>query len=216
MANNKYFNSLYDNTEQDLFSDIIQEVIAINGYDVVYIVRDMEKMDELLREESLSAFRTTYIIDAYLETPESENMQRYMSKFGFRFEDNTEIVISTKSWEALPTGFPQPREGDMIYIGNPDVQYGAMINCMYQITQVSDNKSDTSRYGKVVSFRLSLSSANKSYSNIAETSYTDINDMLSVDKKKENKTTVKKVADEFADVNIVPMSNPLHKWGIDK
>lgn len=212
MATNKYFQTLYDNNEQSLFSDIIQENISIYGMDVLYIVKDNIEMDELLREPKLSSFNTTYKIDAYIEDNEAQNMQKYMSKFGFRFEDNTDIIISSLSWDCLGTGFTQPREGDLIYIGNPDTQYGSFINSMFQINQVWDNRTDTSKYGVVVSFRLSLSTVNKNYNNIMETPYNDINDMLNADVNKENKTTIKKFADEFADVNIISNNNPLTKY----
>lgn len=215
MATNKYFDSLYNQNEQDTFVDIIQESIQINGVDVLYIVRDIEKFDELLREEKLSVFRTTYTIEAFMQnTGQNTTMQKYMSKYGFRFEESTEIIISSKSWDELGTGLAQPREGDYIYIGDPDDQYASFVNCMFQINQMWDGYPDTMQFGAISSYRLSLSSVNKSYSNIMDTNYTDINDFLNPTTESENKTTIKKFADEFADVNVVGNGNPFNKWGM--
>lgn len=214
MATNKYFDHLYNESEQDTFADLMQESIQINGVDVLYIVRDIEKFDELLREEKLSVFRTTYTIEAYMQNNgQNTTMQKYMSKFGFRFEENTEIIISSKSWDELGTGFAQPREGDYIYIGDPNDQYASFVNCMFQINQMWDGHPDTMQFGAVSSYRLSLSSVNKSYSNIMDTTYTDINEFLNPTKESENKTTVKKEADKFTDINVVSGGNPFTKFG---
>lgn len=216
MAINKYFDHLYNENEQNEYIDIVQESIEIHGCSVLYIVRDMEDFDELLREEKLSVFRTTYTVDAYVVNAGSNgNMQKYMSKFGFRFEESTEIIISAKSWDQLGTGFNQPREGDYIYIGNPDSQYGSFINCMFQITQLWDGHPEPFQFGAVASYRLTLVVANKSYSNVMDTNYTDINDFLNPTEVTENKTTIKKPADDFSDVNVMPLGNPFTKWGMN-
>lgn len=214
MTTNKYFDNLYNQNEQDIFVDIVQETIQINGVNVIYIVRDIEKMDELLREEKLSVFRTTYMVEAFVQNNgQNTTMQKYMSKYGFRFEENAEIVVSAKSWDELGTGLAQPREGDYIYIGDPDDQYASFVNCMFQINQMWDGYPDTMQFGVVASYRLSLSAVNKSYNNVMDTNYTDINDFLNPTPATDNKTTIKKVADDFTDVNVVSGGNPFTKWG---
>lgn len=52
MTINKYFDNLYNQNEQDMFIDIVQESVQIHGTSITYIVRDIEKFDELLREEA--------------------------------------------------------------------------------------------------------------------------------------------------------------------
>ena len=105
MTVNRYFDHLYNENEQNEYMDIVQESIQQHGIDVLYIVRDMEDFDELLREEKLSVFRTTYKIDAYMTNAgQNMNMQKHMSKFGFRFEESTEIIISAKSFISIFLG----------------------------------------------------------------------------------------------------------------
>lgn len=211
---NKYFDHLYNANEQDMFIDIVQEAIEQHGVSVTYIVRDMEDFDDLLREEKLSVFRTTYTVDAYVSNNgQNSNMQNYMSKFGFRFEESTEIIISAKSWDECKTGFPQPRAGDYVYIGNPNSPYASFVNSMYQITQIWDGHPDTMQFGTIASFRLTLVTATRNHSTIGDTNYTDINDFLNPSIEEENKTTIKEVADDFTDVNVVPSGNPFTKWG---
>lgn len=214
MATNKYFTLLYNESEQDTFIDLIQESISIHGVDVLVIIRDTEKFDELLREEKLSVFRTTYTIEAYMQNNgQNTTMQKHMSKFGFRFEESTEIIISAKSWDELGTGFAQPPEGSYVYIGDPNDQYASFVNCMFQINQVWDGYPDTMQFGAVSSYRLTLSTVNKSYSNIMDTNYSDINDFLNPTTASENKTTIKKEADLFTDVNVTSHTNPFTKFG---
>lgn len=214
MATNNYFNSLLDNREQSLMSDLVAESISIYGMNVTYIVRDTEKFDDLLREEKLSVFRNTYIIDAFMSNQDTSGMQKYMSKFGFKFEDNTEIIISKQSWDMLSTGFIQPREGDYIYLGQPDDQYGSFVNAMYVINNVWDNQEDTAQFGNIVSYKLVLSSVNKSYSNIMETNYNDINDFLNADNKEEMKTAINDISEDFANDFEIPKKKNYKNWGI--
>lgn len=212
---NRYFEHLYQTSEQDIWLDLVQESIQIHGTDVVYIVREIENMDELLREEKLSVFRKTFIVDSYVEGQgNGGSMQKYMSKFGFRFEDNKEIYISTKSWAELENGMVQPREGDYIYIGNPENPYASFVNCMYQINQVWDGHSDSFQFGSIPSYRLVLSSVNKSHSNVFDTEYTDINDFLNPPDENDDVPTAKPFADDFLDINIVENSNDFHRWGM--
>lgn len=215
MATNKYFDHLYNSNEQDEFMDLVQESIQIHGHNILYIVRDIQDFDALLREEKLSVFKTTYIVEAYMSNQgQNQNMQKYMSKFGFRFEESTELIISAKSWDELGTNLHQPREGDYIYIGNPEDTYASFVNCMFQINQVWDGHPDTMQFGTVASYRLTLSSVNKSYNNIVDTNYSDINSFLNPTPESDNKTTIKKEADDFMDVNIVPNGNVFTKWGM--
>lgn len=215
MTINKYFDNLYNQNEQDMFIDIVQESVQIHGTSITYIVRDIEKFDELLREESLSVFRQTYRVDAYMSnTGSNTNMQKFMSRYGWRMEESTELIIPAKSWDELHTSYNQPREGDYIYIGNPDDTYGSFVNCMFQITNVWDGHPDSFQFGAIASYKLTLVIANKSHNNIMDTGYTDINDYLNPTDASENKTTIKKAADEFGDVNIIVDGNPLTRFGV--
>lgn len=211
---NKYFDNLYNKSEQDLFSDLVKESIEIHGSSVLYIVRDLEGFDDLLREEKLSVFKTTYKVDAYVQGSDNSAMQKYMSNFGYRFEQTTEVIIATLTWDAIGSGFNQPREGDYIYIGNPNDTNRSFVNCMFQIDQVSAGTPEVNQFGGTHAYKLSLSTVNKSYSKVLDTPYTDINDILNPTPEKDNLTTIKKPADDFADVNVFPISNSFNKWGI--
>ena len=214
MAVNKYFDHLYNTNEQDLFIDIVQESIQIHGVSATYIPRFIEKFDELLREEKLSVFNTTYEIDVYVTNAgQNANMQKTMSRFGFRFDETTEVIVSAKSWDLLGTGFNQPREGDLLYLGNPNDQYASFVNCMFQINNIWDGHPDPFVAGAVSSYRLTLNSVNKSHNNVVDTPYDDINAFLNAVSVADNKTTIKKMADDFADINVIPSGNPFTKFG---
>ena len=86
---------------------------------------------------------------------------------------------------------------------------------MFQITQIWDGHPDTFQFGNISSYRLTLVVANKSYSNVMDTNYTDINDFLNPTEESENNTTIKQPADDFSDVNVMPSGNPFTKWGMN-
>ena len=46
-----------------------------------------------------------------------------------------------------------------------------------------------------------------------DTNYSDINDFLNPVIENDKKTSIKTPADEFTDVEVVPLGNPFHKWG---
>ena len=82
------------------------------------------------------------------------------------------------------------------------------------ICDVVDGFPDTMHFGSIASWKLTISSVTKSYSNIMDTNYTDINDYLNPTVEKDNKTTIKKPADDFTDINVVPSGNPFTKFGM--
>lgn len=209
MATNRYFENLYQTSEQSLYADLLTESIQIYGVDVVYIVRDIEDFDEILREEKLSRFKTTYNIEGYMpDTGQCEGLQNYMSKFGYRFEETTELIISSDRWNQLNTGFQRPREGDFIYIGNPNDQYASFVNCTFQINSCVPGHPEMFQFGKMHSYRLYLTTATKTHNNIIETEYDDVNEYLNVTDAEEFASATNSVSQEFEKINIINKGNP--------
>ena len=100
MPTNKYFNHLYAKNEQKVFTDLVYEAIRIHGVDVVYIKREYVEIDEVLREPKQSTFKETYVVEMYIpDTGQGGGDQSFMSKFGFRFQETSEAILSIRAWD---------------------------------------------------------------------------------------------------------------------
>ena len=69
MATNVFFRN-YDNTyEQNLIDDLVIESISIYGVDLIYITSSLPEgtTDEILNENDLRLFDTTYDFEAYVK-----------------------------------------------------------------------------------------------------------------------------------------------------
>lgn len=208
MPVNKYFNNLYAVNEQDTYGNLVYEMIQLYGVDIVYIKREFVELDPVLREPKKSSFRETYIIESYLpDTGQGGGDQSIMSKFGFRFNETTEAIISIKAWDRTNTGLKRPREGDIIYIGNPEHIYRSFMNEAYDIKQVHLGAADEYQKGGQYTYRLVLESFTPSYETF-ETEYDQINDRYNVDDDFENLTTINKHSKEETDNLLVPSKNP--------
>ena len=116
MAINKYFNLYKTNTnEQTLVRDFFAESVQIYGQDVHYIVRNIENEDFLFKEDILSSFDETYLIEMYLESFDAFEGDDMISKFGFQIQDQMLFSVSTDRF-VLETTMDMPNEGDLIYL----------------------------------------------------------------------------------------------------
>lgn len=138
MTISKYFNWTERGTEQDLYEDLTVEHIQMFGYEIYYLPRNVITMDVILGEDIQTVFDRVYKIEALL--PDAGNFggdQTIMSKFGLRIDETSEFMISKKRFYEL--GIPnyvRPREGDLIWMGNPDEPNQSFPNVVFEINQV--------------------------------------------------------------------------------
>jgi hypothetical protein len=122
MATSHYFNNFSPSTinEQRLLEDLIVESIKIMGHDCFYIPRTAyDSVDEIFGEINNSKFTSAYAIEAYIANVQGyEGDGDYFSKFGLEIRDNTNIVLSRRSFERyVPSNQTiRPREGDLLYV----------------------------------------------------------------------------------------------------
>ena len=154
MATSPYFNKIRGVEEQGLFEDLVVEMIQIAGVDVLYIPRKILEFDRVLKEPSKSTFDKAYPIEAYL--PDGGNFggeQNIMSKFGFRVNQTSEILVSKKRFDELGTGLLRPMEGDLIFIGQAERSYRSFTNTLMEINQVWYNQPDW-QFGKHFTYKM--------------------------------------------------------------
>ena len=108
--------------EQLLIEDLIIESLRIYGQELVYIPRTLVSKDEILGEDRLSQFKTSFPIEMYFENVDSLDGQgAFIQKFGLMMEQSATLTVARRSWERFvgkhgETTIPsRPCEGDLIY-----------------------------------------------------------------------------------------------------
>ena len=118
---NVYFTQGTKN-EQMLIEDIIIESLKIYGQEVFYIPRTLVSKDEILGEDRLSKFKSSFPIEMYFENVDNFDGQgAFIQKFGLMMEQSATLVVARRRWDQLigrygVTTIPtRPCEGDLIY-----------------------------------------------------------------------------------------------------
>ena len=122
--------------EQNLQQSLVNEQLRMYGLDVYYIPRTFVRDATIMREITSSAFRSYFIIEAYLNNFDGYGGQGdIMSKFGIQVKDEVTLTISRERYEDYIAPFlnsrmmyllnssandqlpviHRPREGDLIY-----------------------------------------------------------------------------------------------------
>jgi len=118
---NPYFTQGTSN-EQYLIEDIIIESLKIYGKEMFYIPRTLVSKDDILGEDRLSKFESSFPIEMYIENVEGfDGQQAFIQKFGLMMEQSATFVVARRRWEQLVGRFgmttipTRPNEGDLIY-----------------------------------------------------------------------------------------------------
>lgn len=121
MARNVYF-SHGTKDEQYLIEDLIVESLAIYGQDFYYIPRTLVAKDDILGEDRLSEFKSSFPIEMYLESVDGfEGQGAFIQKFGLMMEQSATLTVSRRRWDQLVGRFGRtqlpnrPNEGDLLY-----------------------------------------------------------------------------------------------------
>ena len=110
--------------EQNLQQDLINEQIRMYGMDVYYIPRNFIREATIMREVTSSAFRSYFIIEAYLNNFDGYAGQGdIMSKFGIQVKDEVTLTISRERYEDYIAPFLNSR---MLYLMNSAAQDGTL------------------------------------------------------------------------------------------
>lgn len=135
---------------------MVIEMIQMSGQDVTYVPREDFVVDDVLQEPKATQFRRTYLIEAYNASGHQyDGEQNIMSKFGFRVNQTTELIISKKRFAELGTSRTRPMEGDLIYIGDAFNPENSLTNSLFEITQVWYDSPDW-QFGKNFVYKISL------------------------------------------------------------
>lgn len=121
MPTNVYFSHGTRN-EQYLVEDLIIESLKIYGNEFFYIPRTLVSKDDILGEDRLSQFKSSFPIEMYFENIDSFDGQgQFIQKFGLMVEQSATLVVARRRWDQLVGRYGQtiiptrPNEGDLIY-----------------------------------------------------------------------------------------------------
>lgn len=118
MPSNKYFNLYRQKKEQNLLQDLVEESIKIHAIDVIYIPRNIEKVDPILREDPLANFNDYHHIEVYIRDYDGfQGDGNVLSKFGLEIRNQITFSVSRRSFSKIfGSELNRPREGDLIYL----------------------------------------------------------------------------------------------------
>jgi len=121
MSRNVYFTN-GTGSEQLLIEDLIIESLKIYGQDFFYIPRTLVSKDEILGEDRLSQFKSSFPIEMYFENVDSLDGQgAFIQKFGLMMEQSATLVVAKRRWDQLVGRYgvtqisSRPNEGDLLY-----------------------------------------------------------------------------------------------------
>lgn len=158
----QWFRQYSSQGEQQLASDLVDEVISIHGVEVYYVPRVQMNTDTVMPDDKLSKFYNAYPITVYLKNVEGFGGQGdFLTQFGLELRDQVTFTVSRKefkknvfdrdklfqftgrTWSGEPV--LRPREGDIVYL--------PMNQKMYSIRFV-ENEAIFYQFGKLQCFDL--------------------------------------------------------------
>ena len=190
MAVNPWFSNLKDQPEGSLIDQLAIESIQINGFDVVYIPREILNLDYLYKEDMLSRFKDAYTIEMYMNTADNGGADSgdILSKFGLQLKTSTEFVVSRTRFQQTVITRARPQEGDLIY--------SPLTSVLFEITYVEHEKPYYA-FGKLPVYVLSTQEFQYTSEDMA-TGYDEIDQIQALFKNNEIVSTGDAMTDEFA------------------
>jgi hypothetical protein len=93
----------------------VNEAIESYGIDMVFIPRNLVKLDDLFHEDTLSYFTKNYIIEMWVENADAyQGIGPQITNFGFQLNYQLRLIVSRENF-AKYIGANLPIEGDLIY-----------------------------------------------------------------------------------------------------
>jgi len=153
MSANVYFTN-GTRSEQVLVEDLIIESLKIYGQQLFYIPRKLVSKDEILGEDRLSEFKSSFLIEMYFENVDYYAGQgAFINKFGLMMEQSATLVVARRRWDQFVGRYgvtivpERPNEGDLIYF--------PMTNSMFEIKFVQ-HQDPFYQLGKLYIYKLQV------------------------------------------------------------
>lgn len=155
MGTNKYFNLFNDKADQQLYEDLINEAVSVNGIDAFYMPRRSQtKADPLFGDDPSKVFSEAYPVEVYIETVDKFEGGELFSKFGLEIRKQARFFITSRAFDAaMPqinnkNSYGRPLEGDILWLPNFqaffEIKYAEDESMFYPFGR---NQTDAGLYG---------------------------------------------------------------------
>jgi len=123
MPTSHYFPQNYknNNSETNLYQDLVDEQIKLFGTDIYYINR-VTYTENFTNDVIYSEYKDKIVVEAMLQNVEGFGPQsEFISKFGLKVTDEVTFTISARRWDEEYTRLPnikvdnRPNEGDLVF-----------------------------------------------------------------------------------------------------
>lgn len=121
MATNPFFANYNNHNEQQLFDDLVVEMIQIYGVDTYYVTRHLQSVDPIINEDRLSIFDRAYNLEMYIKSVDGfEGEGDFLSKFGLQIRDQITFTVAIRTFDKhvrnLNPTIVRPNEGDLVFL----------------------------------------------------------------------------------------------------
>lgn len=120
MAVNQYLNNYNHPGEQNLFNNLVVELIKMYGVDVIYLPRSGGQVDEIMNENRTTIYDKAFEIEVYVKSADSFSGEGdFLSKFGLQISDQAVLSVAISRFKEVLVDHPEihrPNEGDLVYL----------------------------------------------------------------------------------------------------
>jgi hypothetical protein len=181
--------------EQLLIEDLIIESLRMYGNEFFYIPRTLVSKDEILGEDRLSTFKSSFPIEMYFENVDSYGGQgAFIQKFGLMIEQSATLVVARRRWDqfvgryGVTTVPNRPNEGDLIYF--------PLTNALFEIKFVQ-HQDPFYQLGKLYVYKLQIElfqySSERIDTGIAEVDAFETLKTFTTNSSRNNTTRIKRI-----------------------
>lgn len=120
MPQNHFFNYFNSKPEQNLYDDLINEVIGQYGITSFYLPRSSESsVDLIFGDDPTKKFDEAFPLCVYVKNVDNFEGQELFSKFGLEITHQMRFIVANREFSRfVPPTYSRPREGDLLWLTN--------------------------------------------------------------------------------------------------
>lgn len=119
MPTNVYLNNYNAKNEQDLYEELIGEVVKTWGVDSYYLPRSTNgEFDLLYGEDPTKKYSAAYPVEVYIDEVDRFDGGELFSKFGLEIRKEIRFIMPNRAFKKVVPSVSalRPREGDLIWL----------------------------------------------------------------------------------------------------
>jgi len=115
-----YFNNYNAKNEQELYEELIGEVVQTWGIDTFYLPRTSESSFDLIYgDDPTKLYASHYPIEMYIKNVDQFEGEDLFTKFGIEVRKQVRLIVPNRAFKKqVPSTYTRPREGDLVWMTN--------------------------------------------------------------------------------------------------